>query len=124
MGIAAEAVESLAAKFGVLLPHLDERQQRLYLGSEARSLGHGGIRAVARAAGVSEPAVASGVAELEAGGSRWAGHAGRVGAASGPRTWTLACSRRCWPWSSRRSGATRCRRCGGRPSRPGSWRPS
>jgi hypothetical protein len=60
-------VESLAAKFGALLPHLDERQQRLYLGSEARSLGHGGIRAVARAAGVSEPTVAAGVAELEAG---------------------------------------------------------
>ncbi|MEZ0094886.1 hypothetical protein ABH925_006085, partial [Streptacidiphilus sp. EB129] len=31
---------SLAAKFGALLPHLDERQRRLLLGAEARTLGH------------------------------------------------------------------------------------
>jgi hypothetical protein len=57
----------LAAKFGVILPHLDERQRRLLLGSEARALGHGGIRLVARAAGVREATVSLGVAELEAG---------------------------------------------------------
>jgi len=68
MAIAVEIEESLAAKFPVLLPHLDERQRRLYLGSEARSLGHGGIEAVARAAGVSRQMVAAGAAELEAGG--------------------------------------------------------
>ena len=68
MAIAVEIEESLAAKFPVLLPHLDERQRRLYLGSEARSLGHGGIDAVARAAGVSRQMVAAGAAELEAGG--------------------------------------------------------
>ena len=39
MAVAVETEESLAAKFPVLLPHLDERQRRLYLGSEARSLG-------------------------------------------------------------------------------------
>lgn len=44
----------LAAKFGAILPHLDERQRRLLIGAEAQSLGHGGIRAVARAAGVCE----------------------------------------------------------------------
>src|SRR5512142_2497548 len=68
MAVAVETEESLAAKFAALLPHLDERQQRLYLGSEARSLGHGGVAAVARAAGVSRPTVTAGVAELEAGG--------------------------------------------------------
>src|SRR5487761_1079299 len=68
MAVAVETGESLAAKFPVLLPHLDERQRRLYLGSEARSLGHGGIEAVARAAGVSRQMVAAGAAELEAGG--------------------------------------------------------
>src|SRR5208337_742903 len=51
MAVAVEIEESLAAKFPVLLPRLDERQRRLYLGSEARSLGHGGVEAVARAAG-------------------------------------------------------------------------
>jgi len=68
MAVAVETEESLAAKFPVLLPHLDERQRRLYLGSEARSLGHGGIEAVARAAGVSRQMVAAGAAELEAAG--------------------------------------------------------
>jgi hypothetical protein len=57
----------LAAKFGVILPHLDERQRRLALAAEARMLGRGGIRLVARAAGVSEVTVSLGVAELEAG---------------------------------------------------------
>src|SRR5713226_9411317 len=68
MAVAVETEELLAAKFAVLLPHLDERQRRLYLGSEARSLGHGGIEAAARAAGVSRQMVAAGAAELEAGG--------------------------------------------------------
>src|SRR5437660_3098116 len=67
MALAVNTVESLAAKFSVLLPHLDERQQRLYLASEARSLGHGGITVVARAAGTSRQTVTNGVDELESG---------------------------------------------------------
>ncbi|MEU1185997.1 ISAzo13 family transposase [Streptomyces sp. NPDC005820] len=63
-----EGIEDvLAAKFQVLLPHLDERQRRLAIGAEARSLGHGGIRLVAAAAGVREGTVSRGVAELESG---------------------------------------------------------
>jgi transposase len=57
----------LAVRLEVLLPHLNERQRRLLLGVEARLLGHGGIRAVAQAAGVSETTVRRGVSELEAG---------------------------------------------------------
>jgi transposase len=57
----------LAAKYGAFLPHLDERQRRLYLGSEARALGHGGIRLVAGAAGVREATVSLGVRELGSG---------------------------------------------------------
>ena len=59
--------EMLAAKFGDILPHLDERQRRLLLGAEARALGHGGIRLVAAAAGAGETTVSLGVAELESG---------------------------------------------------------
>jgi Rhodopirellula transposase DDE domain len=59
--------EMLAAKFAAIFPHLDERQRRLLLGAEARALGHGGIRLVARAAGVREATVSLGAAELEAG---------------------------------------------------------
>ncbi|WP_371674224.1 ISAzo13 family transposase [Streptomyces sp. NBC_00289] len=52
--------------FGLLLPHLDERQQRLTLGAAAaRVLGHGGIRRVAQAAGVAESTVSRGKRELE-----------------------------------------------------------
>jgi hypothetical protein len=59
--------EMLAAKFGAIFPHLDERQRRLVMGAEARMLGHGGIRVVARAAGVREATVSLGAAEVEAG---------------------------------------------------------
>jgi hypothetical protein len=59
--------EMLAAKFGAVFPHLDERQRRLLLGAEARALGHGGIRVVAAAAGVREATVSLGAWELESG---------------------------------------------------------
>src|SRR5215831_6372822 len=54
MGEMVVTREMLAAKFGAILPHLDERRRRLYLGSEARALGHGGLRLGAQAAGVGE----------------------------------------------------------------------
>jgi hypothetical protein len=47
---------------------LNERQRRLALAAEARLLGHGGVRAVAEVAGVSETTVRSGVSELDSGG--------------------------------------------------------
>jgi len=67
MPIAQETVAVLRAKFETLLPHLDERATRLTLAAEARSLGHGGIVAVARASGASQSRIAKGVAELEGG---------------------------------------------------------
>ncbi|MCX4904769.1 ISAzo13 family transposase [Streptomyces sp. NBC_00878] len=67
MRIPSEVRDQLALRFGVLFPHLNERQQRLALAAEARLLGHGGVRAVARAAGVSETTVRKGVFELEGG---------------------------------------------------------
>jgi hypothetical protein len=67
MRIPMEVRGQLATRFEVLLPHLNERQQRLALAVEARLLGHGGLRAVARVAGVSETTVRRGVFELEAG---------------------------------------------------------
>jgi len=67
MGDAEETRQVLAAKFQAVFPHLDERQRRLVMGAEARSLGHGGIRLVARAAGVREATVSLGAAELDSG---------------------------------------------------------
>jgi transposase len=67
MRIPDETRDQLAVKLAVLLPHLDVRQRRLLMAAEARALGHGGVRAVARAAAVSEITVRNGVFELEAG---------------------------------------------------------
>jgi transposase len=71
----------LAAKFEAIFPHLDERQRRLLMGAEARALGHGGIRLVARAAGVREATVSLGVDELDSG----AGPLGRARRPGGGR---------------------------------------
>ena len=67
MGVMTVTREMLAAKFEVIFPHLDERQRRRLMGAEARALGHGGIRLVARAAGVREATVSLGVDELDSG---------------------------------------------------------
>ncbi len=80
MRIPMEVRDQLAARFEVLLPHLNERQQRLALATEARLLGHGGVRLVARTAGVSETTVRKGVFELEYGEEPLpAGRARRLG---------------------------------------------
>src|SRR5512133_1528824 len=67
MGGEEEAGRVLGAKFAAIFPHLDERQRRLLMGAEARAIGHGGIRLVARAAGVREATVSLGVSELDSG---------------------------------------------------------
>jgi len=69
----------LAAKFGELLPHLDERAQRLVLGAEARALGHGGIELVAKAAEVNRGRVSRGAQEVAA-GTQLPGRVRRAGA--------------------------------------------
>jgi len=67
VAIPAEIQHSLAAKFQAVFPHLDERQRRLLAGAEARALGHGGIRVVAKAAGMREGTVSRGVMEVDSG---------------------------------------------------------
>jgi Rhodopirellula transposase DDE domain len=79
MAVPEGAEAALVAKFAVMRPHLGERQWRLYLGSEARALGYGGIAAVARAAGCSEVLVAAGVSEVEAGAGPMPGRQRRPG---------------------------------------------
>jgi DDE family transposase len=64
MRVPPETVAALCGKFEVVLPHLDERQRRLYLGAEAQALGHGGITAVAAAADVSTVTVSRGLHQL------------------------------------------------------------
>ena len=47
----------LIQKFAAILPHLNEKQRRLILAAEARSLGHGGISRLARASGISRTTI-------------------------------------------------------------------
>ena len=88
MGADGKVTEVLAGKFAELLPHLDERQRRLYLGSEARALGGRGVAVVAAASGVPRQTVAAGADELEAGAEVLAGRARRPGAGRKPLTET------------------------------------
>ena len=57
--------ERMARLYGLLRPHLDERQRRLLLGAEAMELGRGGIKAVAEATGVHPDTVGRGMREAE-----------------------------------------------------------
>src|SRR5262249_53222773 len=58
-------MESLTRRYDALKPHLSERQRRLWLGSEARELGSGGVRIVADAVRVSPDTVRRGRSELD-----------------------------------------------------------
>ncbi len=79
MAISEDVIAVLRAKFEGVLPYLDERSARLVLAGEARSLGYGGLRAVARASGASTSRIAQGVAELESGEVVPAGRVRRTG---------------------------------------------
>ncbi len=65
MAESGQVAQSLARRYAVLRPHLDERQRRLLLGTEAAELGRGGIRAVAAATGVHPDTIARGLREIE-----------------------------------------------------------
>lgn len=57
----------LAKKLHIILPHLDERQRRIYLASEAKALGNGGVEAIAHAAKCSPATIYRGLKDLENG---------------------------------------------------------
>ena len=85
MGELVVTEEMLAAKFAVILPHLDERQRRLAAGRGGAGAGSWRDPAVARAAGVRRgDGVAWAWPSWRPGRSRWAGCGGRAAAASGP----------------------------------------
>ena len=61
----ASVVEWIRQKYLAVIEDLDERGRRRWAGAEARSLGWGGVLAVAAATGLSNPTVRAGVRELE-----------------------------------------------------------
>lgn len=56
---------SLVRRYDAIKPHLSERQRRVWLGSEARELGSGGVGLVADAVAVSRDTVRRGRTELD-----------------------------------------------------------
>ena len=58
-------MEKLKIAIEEMLPHLDERQKRLYLGSEAKKLGHGGNTIISKLSNVSRPTIIQGRKELD-----------------------------------------------------------
>ena len=58
-------MEKLKIALNEMLPYLDEKQKRLYLGSEAKKLGYGGNSIISRLTNVSRPTIIQGRKELE-----------------------------------------------------------
>ena len=81
----AHVVEWIRDKFVDLAASLDERGRRCWAAIEARSLGRGGIAAVAEAIGMSDRTIRNGIRELESGVSLPPGRQRRQGAGRKPR---------------------------------------
>ena len=81
----AHVVEWIREKFIDLAESLDERGWRCWAAIEARSLGRGGIAAVAEAIGMSDRTIRNGIKELESGVSLPPGRQRRPGAGRKPR---------------------------------------
>ena len=60
-------LRTLRRKYAALGPALTERSRRLWAATEAGACGHGGIRLVERATGISRSTIQRGLRELEAG---------------------------------------------------------
>ena len=99
--------QTIAAKFAILRPLLDERARRLWAAVEARAIGRGGISRVAEATGLSRPTIRAGLQELAgpvlAPGSQATTerYAAQAGDASPWGRMIPTSSRRWKPWSIR-----------------------
>jgi transposase len=65
----ARVVEWIREKYSAIVVDLDERARRRWAAAEARSLGWGGIEAVAAATGLSDRTIRNGIIELDEPGS-------------------------------------------------------
>ena len=56
---------ALRIRIKTMLPELNERQRRLFLATEAKAIGFGGITKVSRISGISRVTITNGINELE-----------------------------------------------------------
>ena len=57
-------ISIIQTRIDSMLPRLDKRQRRIYLGTEAKSIGRGGITLIARLASVTRRTISKGIREL------------------------------------------------------------
>jgi len=62
-----EALTKIKNKFDLLSPHLNERSQRLFAATEAKSLGRNGVSWVSEATGIARSTITNGCRQLESG---------------------------------------------------------
>jgi hypothetical protein len=60
-------ISAIEEKFQAISSRLDEAALRIWAAAEARSLGRGGVSAVAKAIGMSRTTIHAGIAEIAAG---------------------------------------------------------
>jgi len=60
-----EEINNIKARYELIKDHLDERSKRLFCATEAKVLGHGGIKTVHLATNVSPNTISNGLKELE-----------------------------------------------------------
>lgn len=65
--VADKIINAVRKRYALMRSHLDERGRRLWAGSEAITLGHGGVQAVHEATGLAWATVDRGVTELQQG---------------------------------------------------------
>ena len=78
--------ESIRRKFQSLGPAFDERTRRLWVATEAKEAGYGGIAAVTRATGISSSTIKRGIKELEKPASLPEGRTRKPGGGRKPAT--------------------------------------
>ena len=79
---------AIGERYRALAGELNERQRRLWAAAEARAAGRGGIAATARATGMAEGTIRTGLRELESGEPLEPGRVRRRGAGRKPLTET------------------------------------
>jgi hypothetical protein len=62
---------AIRQRYELIAPHLDERGLRLFVASEARAAGHGGIEAVSLVTGVARSTIGRGLRDLDGDGQDW-----------------------------------------------------
>jgi len=60
-----DSESKLKMKLDSFMPHLNERQKRIYLSSEASNIGRGGVSLISRLSNVSRPTIMKGKEDLE-----------------------------------------------------------